>query len=111
MKVGFIGLGRMGSGMAMNLLRAGHDLAAYNRSPGKAQPLVSKGAHAAGEIADACRGDAVITMLSDDNAVESVTFGDDGIIANLRPGAVHISMSTISVDLSERMAEAHAKAG
>jgi 3-hydroxyisobutyrate dehydrogenase-like beta-hydroxyacid dehydrogenase len=111
MKIGFIGLGHMGTGMALNLLRAGHDLTGYNRTPGKAQALVSKGARAAAEVADACRGDAVITMLSDDSAVEGVTFVSNGVIASLREGAIHISMSTISVALSERLAAAHAQAG
>jgi 3-hydroxyisobutyrate dehydrogenase-like beta-hydroxyacid dehydrogenase len=111
MKIGFIGLGHMGTGMALNLLRAGHDVTVYNRTPGKAQPLVSQGAHAANEVADACRGDAVITMLSDDSAVEAIVFGNKGVIASLREGAIHISMSTISVALSDRLAEAHAKAG
>jgi 3-hydroxyisobutyrate dehydrogenase-like beta-hydroxyacid dehydrogenase len=110
MKIGFIGLGHMGTGMAINLLKAGHDLTVYNRSPGKTQPLVSQGARAATEVADACQGDAVITMLADDSAVESVTFGNKGIIASLRPDATHLSMSTISVALSERLASAHAKA-
>src|SRR5438105_15381420 len=108
MKIGFIGLGRMGAGMARNLLAAGHDVAVYNRSPHKAQPLVFQGARAATEVADACRGDAVITMLADDAAVEGVTFGDRGVIASLGAGAVHVSMSTISVALSQRLAEAHA---
>jgi 3-hydroxyisobutyrate dehydrogenase-like beta-hydroxyacid dehydrogenase len=111
MKIGFIGLGRMGTGIAMNLLKAGHDLTVYNRTPAKAQPLIAQGARAANNVADACRGDAVITMLSDDRAVEDVTFPHKGIIASLRPGAIHISMSTISVALSERLTDAHAKAG
>src|SRR5258705_1308546 len=102
-KIGFIGLGHMGSGMAHNLLKAGHDLTVYNRTPGKAQALVSKGARAATDVADACRGDVVITMLADDSAVEGVTFGDKGLIAGLRKGAIHLSMSTISVALSERL--------
>jgi 3-hydroxyisobutyrate dehydrogenase-like beta-hydroxyacid dehydrogenase len=110
MKIGFIGLGHMGTGMAMNLLKAGHELTVYNRTPGKAQALVSQGARAAAEVADACQGDAVITMLADDGAVEAVAFGEKGIIARLRAGAIHISMSTISVALSERLTEAHAKA-
>ena len=110
MKVGFVGLGRMGTGMALNLLRAGHDLTVYNRTPGKAQALVSHGARAATNVAGACRGDAIITMLSNDDAVEGVTFGNDGVIDNLPSGAIHISMSTISVALSERLAAAHAKA-
>jgi 3-hydroxyisobutyrate dehydrogenase-like beta-hydroxyacid dehydrogenase len=95
----------------MNLLRAGHDLTVYNRTPAKAQALVSQGARATTSVADACRGDAVITMLSDDDAVEGVTLGNKGVIASLRGGATHISMSTISVALSERLAAAHAKAG
>src|SRR6202035_5828616 len=111
MKIGLIGLGRMGTGLAMNLLKAGHELTVYNRTPEKAQPLVAQGAHTAKEVADACRGDAVITMLADDGAVEGVTFGNKGVIASLLRGAIHISMSTISVALSERLAAAHEKAG
>jgi 3-hydroxyisobutyrate dehydrogenase-like beta-hydroxyacid dehydrogenase len=59
MKVGFIGLGNMGSGMAANLLKAGHEVTVYNRTPSKAQALVEQGAHHAAQVADACRGDAV----------------------------------------------------
>jgi 3-hydroxyisobutyrate dehydrogenase-like beta-hydroxyacid dehydrogenase len=61
-------------------------------------------------LADACRGDAVVTMLADDSAVEGVVFGDGGVLATLAPGAIHISCSTISVDLSRRLAQAHAQA-
>src|SRR5205807_7786330 len=104
MKIGFIGLGRMGTGMALNLLKAGHDLTVYNRTPAKAEALRSRGARVATEVAEACRGDAVITMLSDDTAVEGVTFGNKGIIASLRPGAIHVSMSTIGFATSERLA-------
>jgi 3-hydroxyisobutyrate dehydrogenase-like beta-hydroxyacid dehydrogenase len=110
MTVGFIGLGRMGTGMAANLLRAGHEVAVYNRTPSRVRPLVEQGAHAAARVRDACRGDAVITMLADDGAVENVVFGHDGVLEGLREGAVHISMSTISVAMSERLAAAHAKA-
>src|SRR6266446_10746000 len=111
MKVGFIGLGHMGAGMATSLLRAGHDTTVYNRTPSKVHALVEQGAHAAARVADACRGDAVITMLADDGAVESVVFGEHGLIDSLRTGALHISMSTISVALSERLTAAHATAG
>jgi 3-hydroxyisobutyrate dehydrogenase-like beta-hydroxyacid dehydrogenase len=111
MKIGFIGLGHMGSAMASNLLKAGHQLIVYNRTPDKAQPLVAQGARAAAAVADACQGDAVITMLADDAAVEGFTFGKAGVIASLRENAIHISMSTISVALSERLAAAHAEAG
>ena len=111
MKVGFIGLGRMGSGMAERLLQAGLELTVYNRTPDKVKPLVMLGAKPAAKISDACRGDVVITMLSDDEAVESVVFGDGGILQGLRKEAVHVSMSTISVALSEKLTAAHERAG
>ena len=111
MNVGFIGLGRMGVGMAANLLQAGHQVTVYNRTPDKASALLAQGAKAAAKVADACRGEAVITMLTNDEAVESVAFGKDGIISTLPAGAVHVSSSTISVALSEKLTQAHAKAG
>jgi 3-hydroxyisobutyrate dehydrogenase-like beta-hydroxyacid dehydrogenase len=111
MDIGFIGLGNMGRGMALNLLKAGHRLTVYNRSAAKAEALVQQGAIAASTAGEASRGEVVFTMLADDRAVEEVTFGDDGIIASLRPGATHVSSSTISVALSERLAAAHADAG
>ena len=111
MKVGFIGLGRMGAGMAANLLKAGHDVTVYNRTRAKADALVALGAKAAASVADACRGDAVITMLADDDAVEGVVFSDGGIAGSLSAGAMHISSSTISVALSERLEAAHVNAG
>jgi 3-hydroxyisobutyrate dehydrogenase-like beta-hydroxyacid dehydrogenase len=111
LKVGFIGLGRMGVGMAANLLKVGHDVTVYNRTPAKAEALMSLGAKAAGNVAETCRGDAVITMLANDEAVESVVLGSDGVIANLAPGALHISSSTISVALSERLTDEHARKG
>ena len=112
MKVGFIGLGRMGAGMAANLAKAGHEVTVYNRTPGKVQALVERGARAAARVADACQGDAVITMLADDAAVEGVVFGETGgVIGSLGEGAIHISMSTISDALSQRLAAAHTNAG
>jgi 3-hydroxyisobutyrate dehydrogenase-like beta-hydroxyacid dehydrogenase len=111
MKIGFIGLGRMGSGMAGRLLVAGHELTVYNRTPDKAKPFAMKGARMAAKISEACSGDAVITMLSDDEALESVAYGDGGILQSLRKGAVHVSMSTISVALSEKLTAAHELAG
>jgi 3-hydroxyisobutyrate dehydrogenase-like beta-hydroxyacid dehydrogenase len=111
MKVGFIGLGQMGGGMAANLLKAGHDVTVYNRTRTKLEALVARGATAAASVPDACRGEAVMTMLADDNAVEKIVFSDGGIIGSLPKGAIHISSSTISVALSERLEEAHGKAG
>ena len=111
MRVGFIGLGNMGFGMAANLLKAEHEVTVYNRTSSKAEPLVKQGARNAAQVADACRGDAVMTMLADDSAVESVAFGDAGILATLGKGAVHVSVSTISVALSQKLTAAHAERG
>ena len=111
MKVGFIGLGRMGAGMAARLLEAGHELTIYNRTRSREQPLLAKGARAAVDIADASRADAVFTMLADDIAVENVIHGDRGMLAHLPSGAIHISASTISVALSERLTADHARLG
>jgi 3-hydroxyisobutyrate dehydrogenase-like beta-hydroxyacid dehydrogenase len=111
MDVGFIGLGHMGAGIAANLLRAGHCVTVYNRTPAKAEALVAQGATRASRIADACRGEAVITMLADDDAVADVVLGEGGVVESLPVGALHVSSSTISISMSERLATAHAKAG
>ncbi|MDB5430021.1 MAG: NAD(P)-dependent oxidoreductase [Caulobacter sp.] len=111
MKVGFIGLGHMGGGMAASLLKAGHEVTVYNRTPSKTKALVAQGASLATTIADACRGDVVMTMLANDLAVEDIVFGEGGLLASLAPGALHISSSTISVALAERLAAAHAARG
>jgi len=112
MKVGFIGLGNMGQPMARNLRAAGHELAVYNRSRDKAESLRQQGARVADSPADAARGaEVVFTMLSDDAAVEGVVFGEAGLLSGLGQGALHVSSSTLSVGLSERLTEAHAKAG
>jgi hypothetical protein len=95
----------MGSAMAMNLLKAGHNLTVYNRTAEKAKPLLDQGARAAADPAEATRADVVFTMLADDGAVETVSFGESGILAHLHPGSVHISSSTISVDLSQKLIE------
>ncbi len=111
MKVGLIGLGNMGLGMAASLLKGGHEVTVYNRTPGKARAIEAQGARVAIQVADACRGDAVITMLADDHAVESVVFGEAGVLGSLARDAVHVSSSTISVALAEKMTAAHAKNG
>jgi 3-hydroxyisobutyrate dehydrogenase-like beta-hydroxyacid dehydrogenase len=105
MQVGFIGLGRMGSAMAANLLAAGHALTVYNRTAAKPEPLVSQGAHLAKTPGEAAQGAVAITMLADDHAVEDAVLGRDGILTALAPGAIHLSMSTISVALAERLAQ------
>jgi 3-hydroxyisobutyrate dehydrogenase-like beta-hydroxyacid dehydrogenase len=107
MRIGFVGLGKMGEGMAGNLLAAGHDLIVYNRTRQKAEPLARRGARIAARPADLADAEAVVTMLADDAALEEVAFGKDGLVAALPAGRTHISMSTISVALSERLAQAH----
>ena len=111
MRVGFIGLGNMGVAMAATLIKAGHELTVYNRTPAKAEALVDQGARYAQTVADACRGEVVITMLSDDNALENVVFGENGIATVLSPGAIHISSSTVSVALADKLTAAHAAKG
>jgi 3-hydroxyisobutyrate dehydrogenase-like beta-hydroxyacid dehydrogenase len=111
MDVGFIGLGNMGAAIALNLVKAGHRVRVYNRTRAKAEALKSQGAEIAETPTDACRGSALITMLASDEVVEGVFFGDGNGLAALGQDAVHISMSTISVTLSDRLAEAHRNAG
>jgi 3-hydroxyisobutyrate dehydrogenase-like beta-hydroxyacid dehydrogenase len=112
MKIGFLGIGNMGAPMARCLIAAGHELAVWNRSEGKIEPLLREGAIAAGTPAEAELGaDAVITMLFDDAANEEVLFGSNGVVDALLPGALHISCSTISVALSERLTREHARRG
>jgi 3-hydroxyisobutyrate dehydrogenase-like beta-hydroxyacid dehydrogenase len=111
MKLGFIGLGHMGSAMAANLIKAGHEVTVFNRTSGRAALLIALGAHEAGSVAEAANAEAVITMLSDDEAASEVAFGDAGLIAHLPKGAIHISMSSISVACSQRLSQAHARSG
>jgi 3-hydroxyisobutyrate dehydrogenase-like beta-hydroxyacid dehydrogenase len=111
MKVGFIGLGHMGAAMAGSLLEAGHEVTVYNRTPSKARGLIDRGAHLAACVADACQGDAVITMLADDDAVEGIVFGESGVLRSLGERTIHVSMSTISVAMGEWLADGHATAG
>jgi 3-hydroxyisobutyrate dehydrogenase-like beta-hydroxyacid dehydrogenase len=104
MKIGFLGLGRMDAAMAANLIKAGQDVTVWNRSPGKADPLVELGATRAGSPREAAQGEVVMSMLADDAAVEAVVHGRDGI---LDAPALHVSHSTISVALAERLAADH----
>jgi len=111
MKTGFIGLGHMGSAMAANLVKAGHDVTVFNRSPEKRRALLELGAHEADSVADACHGEVIITMLADDTAVADVALAKYGIVETLATDAIHLSMSTISAALSKRLSETHAHAG
>lgn len=108
MKVGFVGLGAMGSGMARNLIKAGHGLTVWNRSQGRAEEFRSLGARVATTPGEAAAGaEVVITMLADDHALDDVAFGQNNILESLTRGAIHISSSTISVALSRRLEAAH----
>ena len=110
MKVGFIGLGNMGAGMARSLLKAGHEVRVWNRSPEPVLALVEAGAARAADAADAFQGDAVFTMLANDEAVRAVIL-ESGALAGAPKGLVHIMSATISPGLSQRLAAAHADAG
>ncbi len=107
MKTGFIGLGHMGGGMAARLCQAGHEVIVYNRTPGRMQPLLALGATGARNIAEVCAADVVFTMLADDSAVEEVVLGPVGMREHLKPGAIHVSCSTVSVAMSELLDRAH----
>jgi len=110
MKIAFLGLGKMGDPMARRLLGAGHQLTVWNRTAERAASLVAAGATLAATPAQAAQSaDAVLTMLFDDAANEEVLFGSDGVLGALRPGALHIALSTISVALSERLAAEHSR--
>jgi 3-hydroxyisobutyrate dehydrogenase-like beta-hydroxyacid dehydrogenase len=112
MNIAYIGLGRMGAGIAANLLRAGFDVTVYNRSRAKTGALAAAGAKVADSPAEASAyADVVMTMLADDQATEDVTFGDKGIAAGLKAGAVHVANSTISTALARRLASEHSKRG
>jgi 3-hydroxyisobutyrate dehydrogenase-like beta-hydroxyacid dehydrogenase len=110
MRIALLGLGSMGTPMAANLARSDHDLTVWNRTRGRADGL--EGAAVAGSPAEAAAGaDVVLTMLSDDDAVEAVVLGADGALAGMAEGSVHASMSTISPALSRRLADAHGARG
>jgi 3-hydroxyisobutyrate dehydrogenase-like beta-hydroxyacid dehydrogenase len=110
MQVAFLGLGKMGSPIARRLLVAGHQLTVWNRTHDRAQILASKGASVAATPAQAVRSaEIVLTMLFDDAAHEDVLFGSNRLLEALPAGALHISLSTISVALSERLTVEHAQ--
>jgi len=106
MDIGFVGLGGMGQAMVGNLLKAGHAVHVWNRSPGPAQALAGEGAQAVRSPAEAFRGDAVISILADDAAVRAVVLESDALDSAPK-GLVHVNMATISAQLAAELAEAH----
>ncbi|EST35460.1 2-hydroxy-3-oxopropionate reductase [Streptomyces roseochromogenus] len=110
--IAFIGLGTMGSPMAVNLARAGYTVRGYNRTPGKATPLLEAGGAASSTVKEAVEpADVIITMLPDSPQVEQVACASDGILANARHGALWIDMSTIAPQAAGKLAEAAAEHG
>jgi 3-hydroxyisobutyrate dehydrogenase-like beta-hydroxyacid dehydrogenase len=110
MKIAFLGLGKMGSPMARRLLAAGHELTVWNRTRERAETFAAEGAQIASTPSQAAQArEAVLTMLFDDDANEEVLYGPEGILDALAPGALHISLSTISVALSQRLTAEHAR--
>ena len=110
MKVGFIGLGAMGSAMASNLIAAGHTVTVWNRSAEACVPLASLGARVASTPDRAAQGEVLCSMLADDRAVRAV-FLDGGVLDAMDRGTVHVNHATISVALAQELAAAHAQRG
>src|ERR1039458_3197824 len=110
MNIAFLGLGKMGTPMARRLLASGNEVTVWNRTRERAAALTGEGAQIASSPADAARtADAVLSMLFDDAAHEEVLFGSDGVLDAIQLGALHISLSTISVALCDRLTAEHAR--
>jgi 3-hydroxyisobutyrate dehydrogenase-like beta-hydroxyacid dehydrogenase len=108
--IGFIGLGSMGLGIAANLVKAGHNVRAWNRSRGPVDEIARQGAHGVATAREAFTGDAVFSMLASDDVVRSVII-DGGLIAEAPRGLVHVNLATISVALARELAELHRARG
>jgi 3-hydroxyisobutyrate dehydrogenase-like beta-hydroxyacid dehydrogenase len=112
MKVGFIGVGRMGQAMVRRLLDARHDVGVYNRTAAKAKPLADAGARIVPSIADAAQyGEAVYTMLADDAALEDVVFQNGGLLQSLPKGGIHVCAGTHGIPVIRKIKAAHAEKG
>src|SRR5262245_11084702 len=108
MKIGFIGLGNLGTPIAENLLQKWHALHVYNKTASKMQPLINKGATACTsvkELASLC--DVVFSVVSDDAALNHITQGENGIAANLKAGGIHVSISTILPATASKLSGLH----
>jgi 3-hydroxyisobutyrate dehydrogenase-like beta-hydroxyacid dehydrogenase len=110
MKIGFIGLGRMGGHVAENLLKAGHSVTVWNRSQGPVAELVAKGAMAAKAPEEAMQGDAVFSMLSNDQVMRDVGLAGP-LMSKAAKGLVHVNLATISVEFAKELQAAHKAAG
>ena len=112
MKVGFIGIGRMGQAMVRRLLDAKHEVGVYNRTAAKAKPLADAGAKIVSSIADAARyGEVTYTMLADDAALEDVVFQNGGLLQSLPKGGIHVCAGTHGIPVIRKIKAAHAEKG
>lgn len=106
--IGFIGLGNMGQPMALNLLRAGYAMKAYNRDPSKLKAVIEAGATSGSHPSDVAeRGGIVVSMVANDAALKEISVGPDGILSHLGPGGIHISMSTVSPETARKLSALH----
>ncbi len=111
MKVGFVGLGQMGTAMATRLVQAGHEVTVYNRTAEKLRPLVALGARAAASLSEAAQCGIVLSMLADDVALRSVTHDAQGLLACLPRGGIHVAMGTYGMQTIEALAREHVACG
>lgn len=111
MKIGFVGLGTMGQPMARRLARAGHEVLGWNRTRARMEPLAADLVVAVASPAEACQAELLITMVSDDAALESVIFDGGRLVSAGVPGLIHVCMATIGDRLATRLAAAHAELG
>jgi 3-hydroxyisobutyrate dehydrogenase-like beta-hydroxyacid dehydrogenase len=111
MRIGFIGIGAMEQPIAVNLLKAGYSVVVYNRTPARAEALRPAGAIVARSVREACQADVVMTMLSDDPAVEAVVFQSNEFLPCFDSARVHLSMGTIGVEMARKLTAAHAQHG
>lgn len=105
-QIGWIGLGKMGGPMVANLLQNGFQVSVYNRTPGRTDDLVEKGATTADQISDLGGNDIVVSMISDDAALREVALGENGILAHMSSSSIYVDMSTVSSEASAEIAEA-----
>ncbi len=112
MKVGFVGIGRMGQAMCRRLLESGHDLAVYDSVPEQIVAVVAAGAKAMGSLGEVARyGDVVVTMLPDDAALDAVTVQPGGLLESLPPGGIHICAGTHTVAIMQKLNALHGEVG
>lgn len=111
MKIGFVGLGTMGQPMARRLARAGNEVLGWNRTRARLEPLAADQVVAVSTPAEACQAELLITMVSDDEALEATVFQDGRLVSAGVPGLVHVCMATISDRLAMRLAAAHGELG